>query len=99
MRKGTLVQGKERQWTLTKLLDQQGVWRHFQSRTSEAFGSFRGDVADLVKDRLNGCMMAANEIKKRDPLEERKRSEVTLENFSSVFPCGGVRVGLVGLNF
>lgn len=56
-------------------------------------------MADLIKDRLNGCMMVANEIKKGDPLEERKKSEVTLENFSSVFPCGGVRVGLVGLDF
>lgn len=43
-------------------------------------------MADLVKDRLNGCMMAANEIKKGYPLEERKRSEVTLENFPVCFP-------------
>lgn len=90
---------RERGWTLAKLLDQLGVWRHFQSRTSEAFGSFWGDVADMAKDRLNGCMMVANEIKKGGLLEQRRRSEATLENFSGVFPCGGVGVGLVWLNF
>lgn len=89
---------RERGWTLAKLLDQQGVWRHFQNRTSEAFISFWGDVADLAKDRLKGCMMAANEIKKGGPLEERRKSEATLENFSGVFPCGGVGLGLVWLN-
>lgn len=44
-------------------------------------------------------MMAANEIKKGGPLEERRRSEATLENFSGMFPWEGVGVGLLQLNF
>lgn len=60
---------------------------------------FLGRCADLAKGRLDGCMMAANEMKKGGPLEERRRSEATLENFSGVFPWGGVGVGLVRLNF
>lgn len=85
-RKATLIPERERGWSVTKLLGKQRLWRYFQSKTSEAFGSFWGDVAELAKDRLNGCMMEANKIKKGGPHKERRRSRVTLEIFSGVCP-------------